>query len=143
MYHEKEKITLNFIKKELDVAKETTFWTSASSSGCPENFGWCSSGEMVDYEGLEISRDAPDESNQCLIASFNETNSLLLKADDCAKNKARTICEVRNFHMELLKIQPNFKTPRQLMCKRSECWKFKCPEEVGIFFFKNKTCFTL
>jgi hypothetical protein len=82
--------------KELMLDKETKFWTSASSTGCPKNFGWCSSGEMLDYEGLAISRDAPDESKQCLTASFAQTNSLRLKEDECAKNKARAICEVHN-----------------------------------------------
>lgn len=81
-------------KSELEEI-DTKFWTSASSAGCPKNFGWCGSYELLDYESLGISRKIMNASKQCLTATFSEPDTQLsLKEDDCAKNKAKAICEV-------------------------------------------------
>jgi hypothetical protein len=58
-----------------DGAKDTKFWTSASSEKCPKEFGWCGSTELMDFEGLEISREGLDASKLCLTASLNPSTS--------------------------------------------------------------------
>jgi hypothetical protein len=71
------------------------FWTSATMENCPNEFGWCGSSELMDYEGLGISRDSLNASKLCLTASFNSsTSALSLNEDDCTNNDARPICEV-------------------------------------------------
>lgn len=76
-----------------DVSKDAKFWTSASSEKCPKEFGWCSSRELMDYDGLSFPRDKMDASKFCMTASMSAP-VLSLKEDDCANNNARAICEV-------------------------------------------------
>lgn len=81
------------------INKDSKFWTSASSEKCPNEFGWCSSKELMDYDGLGFPRDNLDASKFCLTASLSASSlALNLKQDDCVNNRAKVICEVSHFY---------------------------------------------